>query len=374
MRFRELIAALDWMLAAAAILLLLLGLAMLFSAGYTTPNLLLGRFGHQALAAIMGGALFVVMIRIPYHFFQRYAVVLYGVGVGSLVIVALSARIIRGAASRLSLVGFQLQPSEFMKIILVVMIAAALSRAPRLRWSTILASALITAVPVILVILEPDMGTASLMLSVWGVVIIFAGISWMALGALGFSGVALALTAWRWFLFDYQKKRILTFLNPRWDPLGSGYNVVQSIIAFGSGRLFGRGLGHGPQSQLKFLPEQQTDFIFASIGEELGLIGAVLVMGLYALLLWRIIRIAQRTRDPFGQLICVGAFAILLMSFVVSVGMNMGILPVTGIPLPLVSYGGSHILATCALLGLVESVHLHSKWVSAPPAELSYLT
>ena len=147
--------------------------------------------------------------------------------------------------------------------------------------------------------------------------------------------------------------------------------MVQSIVALGSGRLFGRGLGHGPQSQLKFLPEQHTDFIFASIGEELGFVGVTVVIILYAILLWRILVIARTTQDLFGQLLCVGTFLVFLLSFVVAVGMNMGLLPVTGIPLPLVSYGGSNLLSTFVLLGIVQSVRVYSKWVQAPPGEIS---
>lgn len=373
MRWREVVFSLDWIIMATTLLLVCLGLAMLFSATYTDQTLLVSRFVRQAIVALIGLIGFLALARLPYHFFYRSSWVLYGLGIGGLLLVALTAPAVRGSASRLAVIGIQLQPSEFMKLALVLLLAYLFARSSRPNWKSVVTSCVLVAIPVFLVAVEPDTGVALLLLGLWAGLLVFIGLPWPALVSLFALAAVGAVAAWRWWLFEYQKNRILTFLNPQRDPLGAGYNVVQSIIALGSGRLLGRGLGHGPQSQLKFLPEQHTDFIVASIGEELGFIGILLLIILYSLLLWRIIVIAQRTNDRFGVLICVGTFIVLLSSLAVSIGMNMGLLPVTGIPLPLVSYGGSNLLTTFLLLGLVESVHVHSKWVSKAPAELTYV-
>jgi len=212
---------------------------------------------------------------------------------------------------------------------------------------------------------------AVLMAAVWGGTIVVFGMPWRIVGIVLLIAAAGFGLAWETVLLDYQKERVMTFLHPTADPLKSGYNVNQSIIALGSGQLVGRGLGHGPQSQLKFLPERHTDFILASVGEELGFIGIVLVTGLYGILLYRILIVARTTRDPFGQLVAVGSFLLLLIGFTVNAGMNMGLLPVTGIPLPFVSYGGSNLLTSWFLIGIVESVKIHSRFTQEGPTELT---
>jgi rod shape determining protein RodA len=173
----------------------------------------------------------------------------------------------------------------------------------------------------------------------------------------------LALLGWFFVLHDYQKDRIYTFLNPGVDPRGSGYNVLQSIIAVGSGGLFGRGVGRGLQSQLKFLPERQTDFIFASTAEELGLLGSLFVLAIFAVLLYRLVKTAQRSRDNFGMYLSLGIFFMLLTQVVINVSMNLGIMPVTGIPLPFLSFGGSSLIATFAALGIAQSIVARQKAV-----------
>lgn len=374
MRFIEIIRAIDWMLMGAVLLLVLIGLAMLFSATYTEAGLLSSRFARQVAAVGVSLVASFLVTRIPYHVTRRYAILIYAIGLAGLGTVALLAQVIRGTASRLTLAGFQLQPSEFVKVSLIIAFAWLLSRQKNVRLPAFLQTGTAVAVPVMLILLEPDLGVALLLLGVWGGVLVFMGLPWRMLTVLAVVGAGGFAIGWRWLFADYQKARIAVFLDPTSDPLGAGYNIVQSIVALGSGRLFGRGLGHGPQSQLKFLPEQHTDFILASIGEELGFIGVAVVIILYAIVLWRIVLIGRTTQDLFGQIIAVGAFWVLLLSLVVSAGMNMGLLPVTGIPLPLVSYGGSNLLSTFVLLGLVQSVRVYSKWVQAPPGEISYFS
>ncbi len=374
MRIPELIRSLDWLQLSCAILLLLVGLSMLFSATYTTPGFLNGRFGRQVIAIVLGLLICGLFARVPYHVWQRYAWLLYSLGLVTLFLVSVSSRVIRGTISRFSFVGFQLQPSEFMKIALIIALSALLARhTPNTRRGLIVSTLLIT-MPTVLIILEPDIGTAFLLVAIWLGLLIFSGLSFRALLALALLLLILGVVSWHWFLLDYQKARLLVFLDPNRDPLGAGYNVFQSIVALGSGRLLGRGLGHGPQSQLQFLPEQHTDFILASIGEELGFVGVSVVLLLYGMLLWRLLIIARSTQDRFGQLLSIATFIILLTSLTVSAGMNMGMLPVTGIPLPLVSYGGSNLVATLMLLGITQSVWLHRRWLRSPPPEISEIT
>lgn len=370
MMWRDTVRSLDWVLLSGSILLVLIGLAMLVSAsaGTTIFSSLVIR---QILALAISLILFMVVAHIPYHNWRRWAVGFYVVGVGGLLVTAVVGQVIRGTISRIEFFGWQLQPSEIMKAALVIMLAWLLARTQIVRLRAVLISAVLVAVPVGLVLAEPDAGMAGLILATWIGLILFSGLPWKHVVALAGVGVLLGAAAWQWSLLPYQKERLQTFVNPAADPLAAGYNVTQSMIAFGSGKLFGRGLGHGPQSQLKFLPERHTDFILASLGEELGFVGVALVIGLYTVLLWRIVSIAQSTSDRFGQLLAIGTFFVLLVGFSVSAGMNIGILPVTGIPLPLLSYGGSNLLITFFLLGLVQSVHVYGKFVQKAPPEIS---
>lgn len=373
MRIAATLKSIDWILMGSALLLVGISLAMLFSST-PTHSLASSRFIRQAIAG--AGALLVslVVIRTPYHRLGRYAFGLYGVGLLLLLSLLFVARIIRGTASRLEFAGFQLQPSEFMKIALILLLAWYFSRQSRLGWKASVVSALFTLVPAALIVLEPDLGGGVVLASIWIIMLIFSGTPWHIIGLYAVLGLITIVPSWLWLLADYQKERLLVFLDPTKDPLGAGYNVVQSQVALGSGYLWGRGLGHGPQSQLQFLPERHTDFILASLGEELGFLGVMVVLILYGIMLWRIVKIARATRDPFGQLIAIGAFILLSISLLVTAGMNMGLLPVTGLPLPLLSYGGSNLLATFMLLALVQSVHVHSTWMRLPPTELSHFT
>ncbi|MDP3996904.1 MAG: rod shape-determining protein RodA [Candidatus Andersenbacteria bacterium] len=370
MTTREVLRSLDWLMIGAVFLLVLMNLAMLFSSTYT-DDLLSGRFLRQIIAIVIAVILAFIFARLPYHKLRHYVWPIYALGFGGLVVVFLTGHVIRGTTSRLVVAGFQIQPSEFMKIALILTLAWLSARHTRSSWRALVQSALIIGPPIALILLEPDIGVAMLILTLWAGILVFGGLHWSAIFSLGVVGMAGFIGAWHWLFASYQKARIMVFLDPSRDPLGASYNIVQSIVALGSGRLFGRGLGHGPQSQLSFLPERHTDFILASIGEELGFIGIAVIIILYTIILWRILKIARATRDPFGRVLCVGTFLIILVSFMVGAGMNMGILPVTGVPLPMLSYGGSNLVSTFVLLGIVQSVHVYSKWVQKPPTEIS---
>lgn len=370
MRTIEIIKSIDWVLYGAALLLVAFSLAMLFSS-IDTSEILSSRFSRQSLAFILATVITLIFSSIPYHIIKEWSIPTYAIGVTGLIFLLFAGRVIRGTTSRFTLVGFQLQPSEFMKIALIIALAWFFSRYTRASWRTTLVSGIITAIPAGLIMLEPDIGVTSLFIFLWALILVFVGTPWRNLFLLALAGLVAVIPTWLWLLAGYQKDRILTFMDPASDPLGAGYNIVQSIIAFGSGHIWGRGLGHGPQSQLQFLPERHTDFILASIGEELGYIGVTVVLILYFIILWRILLIARSTQDKFGQLIAVATFILLLASLLVNAGMNMGLLPVTGIPLPLLSYGGSNLVSTFLLLGLVQSVRVYNRWLQRPPVEIS---
>ncbi|MEK7665843.1 MAG: FtsW/RodA/SpoVE family cell cycle protein [Patescibacteria group bacterium] len=249
-----------------------------------------------------------------------------------------------------------------MKLSLVFVLAKYFSEKARRQfgWRELFASGLLTIVPSVLVFAQPDFGSASILVGIWVVFVFFAGIRLRHALFLSVLSAMSALSAWFFFFADYQKERIMIFFDPARDPLGHGYNVLQAIIAIGSGKFFGRGLGFGSQSQLKFLPESQTDFIFAVIAEELGFIGVIFVLGAFVLLFLRLFHLMQVSRDDYTSYLLIGFGAILFIQVVVNVGMNLGLLPVTGIALPFVSYGGSSLLMSLAIVGLMQSIAVRS--------------
>lgn len=254
-----------------------------------------------------------------------------------------------------------IQPSELAKILVIIVLAKFLAdREDRLeQFSTVLASLFVIAVPMLLIYLQPDLGTALTLVAIWVAMMWMAGMRYRHLVFLLVAGLA-ALPLFWLSLEDYMKQRIALFINPAGDP-DSYFNVHQSLVSIGSGGWTGKGLTHGTQSQLHFLRVRHTDFIFAVTAEELGLLGAAAMMALIAFILWRTLRVAERSRDMFGRLICAGVAAIILFQSVVNIGMNLGLMPVTGIPLPFVSYGGSSFLTLMLGIGLVESVAMRHK-------------
>jgi rod shape determining protein RodA len=253
------------------------------------------------------------------------------------------------------------QPSELSKILIIIVLAKHLAdRQDRLdQFGTVLTSLGVVAVPMLLIYLQPDLGTALTMIAIWAAMIWMAGMRFRTLLILGVVGVAALPLIWL-NLEDYMQQRLMLFINPASDP-DSYFNVHQALVSIGSGGWTGKGLTHGTQSQLHFLRVRHTDFIFAVTAEELGFLGAVAMMGLIFFLLWRILRVAERSRDTFGRLIASGVAGLILFQSVINIGMNLGLMPVTGIPLPFVSYGGSSFLTLMVGIGLVESVAMRHK-------------
>lgn len=350
----------DWILLMGAFTLVAFGLAAIYSVELSRGDSDFLNLGKQAGAALIGWTVLFLVARSNYRLLRNYAVVLYGSGLLLLLGVLLFGSTIRGTTGWYAVGPVSFQPVEFMKVALAVALAAYFSRRARVDfgWRELLESGAIAGIPAGLVLLQPDLGSATLLLGMWGIVVLFAGMKKRHVLTLGISGLLVLVFSWNFLFAPYQKDRIATFLDPASDPLGQGYNVTQAIIAVGAGGWFGSGLGFGSQSQLKFLPESQTDFIFAVIAEELGFVGVVFVLAAFATVLFRVWLLARRTRDDFTSFLLIGIGAVLFVQFFINAGMNLGLLPVTGVALPLVSYGGSSLLFTLFMLGIVESVAL----------------
>lgn len=355
----------DWALVASAVLLTLLGIVLLGTAGETTGARALA--ARQALFAAVGIALVFTIGSVHYSVFRSLAAPLYVAVVLLVLLTLVQGHQIRGVAAWIVIGGAQIQPSELLKVALVVVLARLTGSltGPVLSGRKLLSAMVMVGLPILLVLRQPDLGMAALLLLSTAGMMLVAGLSRAQKVSLAAVTVLVCVVGWGALLADYQKERVLVFLNPQRDPLGSGYTALQARTAFGSGGVLGRGLGWGPQSRLNFLPEAHTDFVFARIGEELGLVGVIVVLALFGVLFSRILRAAQRTSDTFGRSLAVGSVLTMLAGLAVNAGMNIGLLPVTGVPLPFVSYGGSSLLASSLLLGLSLSVVIHGeRWES----------
>jgi rod shape determining protein RodA len=355
----------DWVILLIMIALLTVSILVILSTTIKgSPNASPHDALDQLVFGIIGLGLFFFTASIDYRILQRYTLALYGLMIGLLVFVHFIGISALGAKRWINVGFFQLQPSEIAKLILIILLAkffASRHDQPP-TWGKILLSGAYVALPLGLVLTQPDLGTALIFIFVWLTMIIVSGIQWRQLATMLISAAVMLPILWP-FLKPYQRTRLLTFINPSLDPQGSGYNVLQATIAVGSGEIFGKGLGQGTQSQLNFLPVQHTDFIFAALAEELGFVGTTLLILLYFVLLMRCIRVARNARDAFGVYLAVGITSMLLFHVLINIGMNLSIMPVTGIPLPLVSLGGTSVLMVCISLGILESIILRHKHI-----------
>ncbi len=337
--------------------LFLLGLSAIYSVELSQDAASLLQVKKQIVAGVVGVLLFLILALSNFKLLQNYSLALYVVCILLLVGVLFFGSTIRGSTGWFEVGGVSLQRVEFMKIALVISLATYCSRHARpLRPRHLFESGLITALPVGLVLLQPDLGSTSILVGTWLVVLVCAGIPWRYVVAMGAVLVVVLGMSWQFLFADYQRARIESFLNPQIDPLGEGYNVAQAIIAVGSGGWLGSGLGSGTQSQLKFLPESQTDFIFAVIAEELGFFVFCLVLASFAVVFIRLRSHVALSRDDFTSFLLLGSGAVFFLQFFVNIGMNLGLFPVTGIGLPFVSYGGSSLLVMLTFAGIIESV------------------
>jgi len=352
----------DWVLFGAVFLLLVLGFTALYSVSLGQEPLDFSNLKKQIIFALVGILVLFVATFFNYSAYRMYSRYLYLVSIFLLVAVLLFGSTVRGTTGWLSVFGFRFQPVELVKIALILFLARFFAHRYQQFQEVrhIVVSVVGTIILVILVLMQPDTGSAAVLFGIWLIVLILSGIRLRYLMIMGLILGIILTSLWGGALKDYQKDRVMTFLDPSLDPLGSGYNVTQAIIAVGSGGLMGRGLGFGSQSQLKFIPESQTDFVFAVVAEELGFLGVALMLSLWILIFYRLIKAAKRARDDFGMYMILGVTAMLFIHLIVNVGMNMGMLPVTGISLPFMSSGGSFLLTCLFVIGMVESVVVHT--------------
>ncbi len=349
---------LDWLLIFAVTGICLLGILQIFSA--TSGTALSDSSWKQILFFIVGIGLMFVVSSIDYHVLLEQVPVFYLVTVVALVGLLLFAPPINGSRSWIPMPGgFNLQVSEFSKVVILLVVSRYLAevRSEQLALGDLVRLGALVGVPWVLVLLEPDLGTALTILPMLAVGIFLGGLRWQHLVVI-LLVIGLILPVSWFFLKDYQKARIMTFADPGADPRGSGYQVIQSLIAVGSGGMWGKGIAQGSQTQFRFLPETHTDFIMSTFAEEHGFVGVMVALGLYFVLLMQIVQNAQMAPDRAGLFLCMGVAALVLFHLLVNVGMVIGRMPVTGIPLPLMSYGGSSLLTMFLLLGLVQSVRL----------------
>ncbi len=357
----------DYTLLLAVVAIIGLGCAAIYSAsgGGSSGAKYLEK---QAMWMLLGIACAAICASVPTGMFHRQASRLYNLTVIVLGLVLVVGHSSKGAMRWIEFCGFQVQPSEFAKITLIIALAVFLvKRQDEIRtFGTFFMSFVYLAIPMALIFRQPDLGTSLVLTAIWVAMVFVLGTD--RRNILIFFGATLAVGCLLWntpgVLKDYQKKRVITLINPAADPLGSGYHVTQSRIAIGSGRLTGKGVMQGTQRKLKFIPEQHTDFIFTVVGEEMGFVGAVTVLLLYFAVVWRALNIMASTEDTLGRAIVAGVVGMLIFHIFVNIGMTMGIMPVTGVPLPMFSYGGSNLVANMMAMGLLEGVSMRRHRIS----------
>lgn len=316
----------------------------------------------QLISAVVALLAFLFIAAIDYSKLEGLIKPLYIFGLFLLILVLVIGNNAKGAKSWIIIGGgFNLQPSEIVKLIMIAVLAFVLSKKGEIEtFKELIPVLAMVALPVGLIMLQPDLGTVLVFAGITLGMLFMSGLKMKHLGILFAAGGACLPVFWH-VLKDYQKNRLLTFIDPSLDPLGAGYNIIQSKIAIGSGGIYGKGIFHGTQATLNFLPEPHTDFIFSVIGEEIGFIGALVILLLYFIIVWRGIKIAAEAKDAFGSLMATGVVCLYLCHILLNVGGATGIMPLTGLPLPLMSYGGSSLVTNMAALGILESVHIRRK-------------
>ena len=350
----------DWPLFTATLLLIALGLISLWSvaSGWF--------FYRQIIWTAIGVALLIIFASIDYRILRNHSGVVLSVlafGVMLLVSLLLFGPETRGVTSWFRIGSVAFEPSEFIKLALVIILAKYFSvrhtEISQIRHLFI--SGLYAFVPAVLVLIQPDLGSAVIIALLWAIIVTLAGINMKHLAVFCAIFAVLAAIGWFFLLAPYQIERISVFLDPNRDPEGVGFHAIQSLIAVGSGQLVGKGIGYGTQSHLNFLPEAETDFIFAAIAEETGFIGITILILLFAFFLWRVLKIGLEAKGNFSKLFALGFSALLFLQFLVHSGANIGLLPITGVTLPLISYGGSSLVTLMIGVGILESIRVHSR-------------
>jgi rod shape determining protein RodA len=348
----------DWTLLALVLAVCAIGILNIYSTGFSASG---GQFPFylKQIQWISLGLIFMMIIFfIDYRVIIEGAYVIYGISVALLVFVFIFGYAAHGSQRWIGGGGFALQPSELMKVVIIIALARYFddhrSNEPY-KLKELLMPCLMVIAPFLLIIKQPDLGTALILIIIFVSIVFIMGVNWKSLIIVFAGGLISIPIAWH-FIKDYQKERLITFINPENDPLGTGYHIIQSMIAVGSGEIFGKGFLSGSQTQLKFLPEQQTDFIFSVFAEEWGFIGGlILILMFMAIIFWGL-KIALQARDSLGTIIAFGVTALISWEVFINIGMVLGILPVVGIPLPFFSYGGSAMLSLMMAIGLLMNI------------------
>lgn len=353
---------LDWLMLGAVFLLISIGALTLYGLSLNQQK---DYFLRQIIWFGIAAMVVFFFSLFDYRLLRNYSSVIlfiYGAAALGLVAVLFLGTKVRGATSWINIGFLNIQPVEIAKFALLAFLAKYFSGRHIEIWRArhIIISGGYAGFLVFLVLMQPDLGSASILFFIWLGVTIVAGIKIRHLMVLTALVLLVLAVGWQFFLAPYQKQRIVTFLAPESDRLGAGYNILQSKIAIGSGGLWGKGLGHGSQARLNFLPEAHSDFIFAAIAEEWGFLGASFLLGLYLVIFWRLFRLAGEAPNNFSRFFIIGFSILLIVQVFINVGMNLGILPITGISLPFVSYGGSNLILMALCLGIIQSIKLHS--------------
>ncbi|MFA5886581.1 MAG: rod shape-determining protein RodA [Patescibacteria group bacterium] len=361
--FRIYLKNFDWILFAAVVLLVAFGLIEIYSVALGQGDFNLLNFKKQIFFASGGFFLLFVFTFIDYRLLRSLNRYLYIFWLIVLSAVLLLGQTRNGTKGWFSIFGLGIQPVEFAKIVLILFLAKYFSRlATKVKTTKhFVFSAFSALLLIVLVLLQPDFGSALILSAIWLLMIIAAGFNKKYLLTIAVTGLIILIISWVFLFKNYQKERILNFVNPGENSLESGYNISQAMIAVGSGGFIGKGIGYGSQSQLKFLPEAQTDFIFAVISEELGFLGVILVLGFYAVLFWRCLKALQKITNDFGIYFLIGASGLIFIQMFINIGMNLGIMPIVGLPLPFISYGGSSLVSLLILVGIIENIIIKSK-------------
>ncbi|MEW6542591.1 MAG: rod shape-determining protein RodA [Nitrospirota bacterium] len=350
----------DWQFLGVIGAILVIGVLSIYSVTYAQAGTGLPLYAKQMVWILIGCAVFLAMLMVDYHEIARWSYVLYAVMLLLLAVVLVAGKTSRGAQRWIPLGPFAFQPSEFAKLVLILVLATYYANAPREGWlQRVVLPGLIMMPGLLLILKQPDLGSGLSFLSIYTGMLLVVGMRSKALGVLLLGALMLFPFAWEMVwgaLHDYQRERIMTFVDPAYDTGGKGYHGLQSRIAIGSGELLGKGLYGGTQSQLKFLPEGHTDFVFAVFAEEWGFLGGLVFLGLFVALIMLSLEIALKAKDALGALLASGVIAMIGFCFVVNIGMTAGLLPIVGIPLPLMSYGGSAVVTTMAALGLLLNI------------------
>lgn len=347
-----------WALLLTVYLLVFIGLFNMYSA--SGADVSPSRFNDQiqwVLIGTLGMIFWGVMLDV--RSIERLSIFSYIIVCAMLLAVDITGQIAKGSQRWLVLGPVRIQPSEMAKFVIILITARSFAFVKGIQEFTLITlwrQIVVIGVPFLLVLVQPDLGTSGLVLLIGCFQIAFVRVNWTSIAIVFFSGLTLSIVAWNFVLYDYQKLRVLNFLNPMRDPKGAGYHSIQSMIAVGSGGVWGRGFQQGTQSQLSFLPERHTDFAFSVWAEEHGFIGCAVVFGLYLLLLLQVFQVAEKARDSFSALIALGVAGFFFFHFFINVAMVLGFFPVVGVPLSLVSYGGSHTLTVLSCVGLLIAV------------------